>query len=308
MELRRLNLFLAVVEHGGFTRAAKAVFISQPALSQGVKELESELGVELFHRLGRKVELTPAGRALVGPARQAVRDVEAGRAAVQAVTDLQAGRLDLCSLPTLAADPLAPLVGAFRRAFPGVSVVLASPRDSADLARMVREGICEVGLTEGGEAAAPLVARSLTRQQWKAVLPPGAEKPPDPMSLKQLLRYPLVSTPRGTSTRDTLDEALARLGLEAEIAVETSQRDAMLPLVMAGAGAAILPGALADEAGSRGAQVASLGPKMVREVVLTHRTAPLSPAAAAFVEAALGAADPQDQGPKIDESISETAE
>src|SRR5579863_9688645 len=70
LDIRRLSLFLAVVEHDGFTRAAQAVHISQPALSQAIAELEAELGGPLFHRLGRTVTLTDAGTALVGPARR----------------------------------------------------------------------------------------------------------------------------------------------------------------------------------------------------------------------------------------------
>ena len=91
MDLRRLRLFLAVVDQGGMTRAAEAEFVSQPSVSQAIRELEHELGTDLFDRVGRQVILTPAGEALVGPARQALRDVETGRAAVAAVAGL-AGR------------------------------------------------------------------------------------------------------------------------------------------------------------------------------------------------------------------------
>ena len=79
LDIRRLSLFLAVVEHDGFTRAAQAVHISQPALSQAIAELEAELGGPLFHRLGRTVTLTDAGAALVGPARAVLREIDAAR-------------------------------------------------------------------------------------------------------------------------------------------------------------------------------------------------------------------------------------
>src|SRR3974390_2429885 len=111
MDLRRVGYFLAVAEHGGFTRASQAVVVSQPALSLAVKKLEHELGVELFQRIGHDIRLTAAGAALVGPARQIQRDVETTRAAVADVAGLRSGSLSLCSLPTLAANPLAELVG-----------------------------------------------------------------------------------------------------------------------------------------------------------------------------------------------------
>ena len=115
MDLRRLSMFLAVVEHGTFTRAAAASYLSQPGLSQAIRELEAELGTPLFDRIGRRVSLTAAGDALVRYARQALREVDAGRAAVAAVVGVEAGTIALGCLPTLAADPTARLVGEFRR-------------------------------------------------------------------------------------------------------------------------------------------------------------------------------------------------
>src|ERR1700748_2051009 len=108
MDLRRLRLFLAVVDHGGMTRAAEAEHVAQPSVSQAIRELEAEVGTPLFHRVGRRVVLTAAGEAVVEPARQVLRDVETGRAAVEAGPGLAAGRLDLVALPTLAVDPVAP--------------------------------------------------------------------------------------------------------------------------------------------------------------------------------------------------------
>src|SRR3954468_13311221 len=147
MDFRRLELFLSVVDEGGMTRAAEARDVSQPSVSQAVRELEAELGTPLFHRTGRTVVLTAAGEALVGPARQALRDVETGRAAGEAVAGLEGGRLDLGALPTLAIDPLAPLVGQFRRAPPRVTIALADPPDTGSLEELVVTGACEVALT-----------------------------------------------------------------------------------------------------------------------------------------------------------------
>src|ERR1700677_4830687 len=142
MDSHRLRHFLAVVDHGGFTAAAQAVYVSQPALSLAVRDLEAELGVPLFVRNGRRVRLTAAGEALLGPARQVLRDLETGQAAVEAVAGLEAGNLTMASLPTLAADPLAPLVGSFRRRYPGVRIDLAAPEGTSELFDLVVAGTC----------------------------------------------------------------------------------------------------------------------------------------------------------------------
>src|SRR5690349_9542165 len=135
MDLRRLGLFVAVVEHGGFTAAARAVHVAQPAVSLAVRELETELGAELLVRSRSGVTLTPAGAALFDPARQILRDVEVAAAAVAAVTGLVAGRLDVAVLAALAADTLAPVVGRFREEHPAVAIDVRAPAEPADLAR-----------------------------------------------------------------------------------------------------------------------------------------------------------------------------
>jgi len=301
MELRRLQHFLAVVDHGGFSAAADEVTVSQPGLSQSVKQLEHELGVGLFERIGRRVQLTPAGVALVGPARQVLRDVETGRAAVAAVAGAEAGSLALASLPTLAADPLAGLVGRFRRLHPGVVVDLAAPEDTTDLVAMVRDGRCEMGVTEAADLPDDLVARSIGEQALVLVVPPGFEVPDgtrstvvDPpgrvrtLALSELVDVPFVAAPVGTSTRRLLDQGFAAVGAMPQVAVVTAQRDAILPLVLAGAGAALVPAPSATVAEAWGAQVIRPDPAIVRGVAVVHRAGPLAPAAARFLDLAAG--------------------
>jgi LysR family carnitine catabolism transcriptional activator len=284
MDLRRLRLFLAVVDEGGFTRAAAAVHVSQPSVSQAIRELEAELGTPLFHRVGRGVRLTAAGEALVGPARQVLRDVDVGAAAVAAVTGLVAGQLDLCSIPTLAVDPVAPLVGAFRVAHPGVTLALANPDDSADVVRLVTTGECEIGVD--AEAAPELTSHPLGSQELLAVFPPGTVAGRGTIGIARLAEFSLVTSPVGTSTRRLLDDACAGAGVTPTIAVVTEQREAILPLVLAGAGATLLASPLARTAEQLGAVVARLAPRVTRTIHLLHRPGPLSPAARAFLEIA----------------------
>src|SRR5438067_2760241 len=146
MDARQLAAFLAVVEHGTVTSAAPAVHVSQPALSQTIRALEAELGTSLFHRIGRRLVLTAAGEAMVGPARQVVRDLELARRAVTDVAGVAGGTLDLTVLPTLAVDPTARPVGAFRVAHPAVVVRLNAAEGTADALARVMDGRAELGL------------------------------------------------------------------------------------------------------------------------------------------------------------------
>src|SRR2546429_2012822 len=85
MEIRQIEYVVGVVEQGGFTRAAEALHVTQPALSEGIRRLEAELGLELFHRVGRRALLSSAGEAFLEPARQVLRDLGVLRMSVEAV-------------------------------------------------------------------------------------------------------------------------------------------------------------------------------------------------------------------------------
>ncbi len=285
MDSRRLDIFLSVVDEGGFTAAGDALGMSQPAVSQAIRELEEDLGTGLFRRLGRTVSLTPAGEALVLPVRQARRDLEIGRMAVREVAGLGAGRLDLTCLPTLAVAPLAPLVGAFRTAYPGVSIRLSDPEDTAELLYFIRSGESEVGLVEQVDAEG-LVTVALSSQEFLAVLPPGSTAT-SPLRMRDFAAHPLVATPPGSSTRRLLDQALEESASRATVVVEATQREALLPLIAAGAGAGLLPRPLAEIASALGCVVVETRPRVSRAVALVHRDGSLTPAARQFVQLAV---------------------
>lgn len=283
MDLRHLEYVVAVADHGGFTRAARTLHVSQPSLSQGVRSLEHELGIRVFTRLGRSVTPTPTGDALIAAARRVLTAMAGVRATAAAATGLLEGRLDLVALPTLAVDPVAELVGHFRAAHPGIHVRLVEPEDATSLEQQVRSGRAEVGFSDISTSSEGLRRVPLYRQELLAVCPPGTTVDGDKLTPAELAAMPLIATPAGTSTRRLLDLVLSRTSHEARIAVELNQREAILPLVLAGAGATLLPRALAEPAIAQGATVRPMRPPVTRRVGLVHRAGDLSPAAGAFV-------------------------
>jgi DNA-binding transcriptional LysR family regulator len=261
--------------------------VSQPSLSGGVASLERELGVALFHRLGRRVTLTSAGEAFLGPARRMLREAASARDAAAGVADVVSGRLDIVSLPTLAVEPLAPLVGAFRLSHPGVVVHVVEPEDQRDVLALVLDGSAELGLTDVGALAGEVETHSLGQQALWAICPPGTTLPRGrALPVTWLAERALIATRAGTSTRDLLDAALARAGAAPTVAVESGQREAIVPLVLAGAGSALLPEPVAHTAAAQGAVVAPLQPPLTRTIGIVHRRGPLSPAARAFLDVA----------------------
>ena len=283
MDLRKVQYALAVVDHGGFTAGARAMHVAQPSLSQAVRQLERELGAPLFRRAGRSVELTDAGRSFVGPARRMLREADNVVASVGEHAELQTGSVEVVALPTLVASPLTPAVATFRARHPGVVVRVLDATDPAHLIEMVRDGRAELGLSDAGRTPGGLVRRRLEDQELVAVLPPGAAPEGSSMSLAQFSRWPLVLGPPTASTRQVLEAALAAVGHQPLLAVETDQRDAIVPLVRSGAGATVLPVQLAGDASELGAAVVRFSPRLRRPVHLLHPGEGLSPGAAELV-------------------------
>ena len=134
MTLQQLTYFLATAEHGSFSRAARELYLAQPSLSEQVRSLEAELGVELFARVGRGVVLTETGRALSG-AREAVAEVR----------ELTGGTLSIGMFGTASGFLLSRLVADFRSRHPGVRLRLVG-QNSSEVAENVRQGRLEAGL------------------------------------------------------------------------------------------------------------------------------------------------------------------
>jgi DNA-binding transcriptional LysR family regulator len=284
MDDRRLRYFLAIVDEGSVTRAAERLRVAQPSLSQALRAFESELDVKLFHRVGRGLRLSAAGEALVGPARQILRTMDDARSAISGVVELKTGTLEIAALATLAVDPMAPLIGRFRECHPGVQIRVLEPESADGVRALVCDGACELGAAHLPLPGDQLISHPLGDQELLFVFPPQAAPDSErPLGARELARTPLVVSPPGTSTRMLLEQALAGVGVTPQIAVQTAAREAIVPLVLAGAGAALLPAPLAREAQRRGAVMRSARPAITRTVGLVHRQGPLSAASRSFL-------------------------
>jgi len=286
MDLRQLEYFLAAVDHGGFTRGAETLHIAQPSMSLAIAGLERELHVDLFVRTGRSVRLTAAGETLAEHARRVLREATDLHSVAAALAGVETGQLDVVAISTLAVDPLAACIGALRAAHPGVSITVHEPEDGGAIERWVTSGRADVALTDVTTGGAGLARVELYRQEIVAVCPAGLVRGRAPLTPTDVASMPLIATPPGTSSRRLLDRVLARAGGEPNIVVQTDHREAIVPLVVAGAGAALVPPALAVDAERHGAVVRALRPAVSRRVGLLHRRGPLAPAAAAFVAVA----------------------
>jgi DNA-binding transcriptional LysR family regulator len=290
MELRMLEYFVAAVDAGGFTKAAAQLRVSQPSLSEGIRKLERECGTPLFHRVGRRVVLSEAGEVLLTFARRACKDIEEAQLAMIALKGFRGGRVTVSAPPGLSVEPLARIVGAFRRRYPEVTISMLPTEDGALAAAAVANASCEVGLTDR-PVSSELRAHLIGSNEIVAVLPPGNPLGGHgPVTLEQLVDIPFISSLPGTRARTLLDEANER-GIGLRTVVETPHREAVVPMIMEGVGAAFLPWTVSREAERRGAVVLSLLPAVTYDLLIVHRDQPLTTAAQAFVATALGLRD-----------------
>ncbi|NUR31182.1 MAG: LysR family transcriptional regulator [Catenulispora sp.] len=245
MELRQLEYFVAVAEERNFTRAAERVHISQSGVSAQIRQLEKELGAELFDRSGRSATLTVAGKAALEHARAALAAAGAVEQAVGEVSDVLRGRLRVGMVIGCTVTPLFAALAAFHREHPGVE--LSVVEDASDrLTDGVREGALDAALI-GAAGATPSDLDGLTvvSEPLVAVVPDGHRILAGRLTLRALCAYPLICMPRGTGLRAVLDGACAARGLTPRIALEAGAPDAIADLAARGLGVGILSESMA---------------------------------------------------------------
>lgn len=251
MELRQLEYFVAVAEERNFTRAAERVHISQSGVSAQIRQLERELGAELFDRTARTVTLTDAGRAALDHARATLAAAGAVGQAVGEVTGLIRGTLVAGMVIGCTVTPLFDALAAFHRAHPGVEISLLE--DNSDrLVEAVRIGTVDVALV--GTAAAPEGLESLTiiSERLVVVVPDG-----HPLAsrrrvvLRDVAAHPIVCMPPGTGLRTVFDGACAARDLRPRIALQAGAADAVVDLAARGLGVAVLSESMAAGRGDR---------------------------------------------------------
>lgn len=287
MELRRLEYFVAVVEEGGFTRAAARLHLSQPGLSAQIRQLEKELGQPLLDRSGRTVTPTEVGRAVLPYARAALAAVEGARQTVDEYTGLLRGRvtLGIVSGTSGSAFELPALLADFRDAHPRVEVSLTE--DSSDRMRAaLLAGELDVALlgTADGEPPPGLAYHVVIDEPLVAAVAAGDPLAGrDEVAVAELAERPLICLPRGTGVRSVLERACAQAGFAPRVAFEAAAPQLVRQLAARGLGVAVLP--WGEEPVPDGLHVLPLVRPCLRgRVALAHRSeGPTGPAARAFL-------------------------
>jgi len=289
VDLRRLEVFLKVAELGSFSRAADALFLTQPTVSEHVRALEDELGVQLLDRLGRGTTPTKAGTLLLGYARRLLTLSREARQAIEQFQGRMSGELVLGGSTIPGEYVLPALIGGFRVKYPDVSISLRIG-PSRQVQDWVEQGHVEIGVVGAAPTSRALETRRLMADDLVLIVPPEhplvARKA---VTLEDVRREPLIVRERGSGSRETLEDGLKEAGLDLgafHVVGEIASTQAVKQAVRAGLGVSFVSQrAVEDECRARLLACVKVRNLNVSRAfhLITHKDRSRSPLAQAFL-------------------------
>lgn len=238
MENFRLKVFRAVARELNFRRAAEGLYLTQPAVTQQIKALEDELGVALFDRAGGRVELTEAGRVLLGYAERLKSTADEAVQALAEVSGQRAGELAVGASQTIGQYLLPTLLAGFERENPRVQVRAVSGNTDEILEALASHAV-ELALIEGPAKRRDVVTTPFMRDEMVLVAPSGHEFTGHPITLAMLAEAPLLMRELGSGSRRVVEQALEAVGLrlkDMQVKMTLDTTEGLLSAVEAGLG------------------------------------------------------------------------
>ena len=241
MDLRQLEILRAVAQTGSFTSAGEQLHLSQSAVSRQILLLEEELKEQLFLRLGRKIQITPAGTTLLGLSERMFEDLERTRASILDKQQTVTGTVRLVGGMTVCLYVFPPLLKEFRRHHPDVDIKVitgGTPR----LLRKLRSGGADLGLLTLPIDDQALTAVPVIHEELLLVAPAGhrlASGRAVPASA--LVRQPFILFEGGSNTRRVIDEFFVRADIKPRVVAETENVEIIKSMVASGLGISIVP-------------------------------------------------------------------
>ncbi len=286
MELRHLRYFTAVADALHFGHAAKRLHVSQPTLSQQIRDLEDEVGSKLFERSGRGIRLSQAGALFRTHASRALEDVDAGTRAVGALRGLTTGVLRVGYLPSFR-NLVVPALLAVVRNHPGVRVT-ATEAVVSRVERRVADGKLDVGVAIASTRAPEVEAEAVFESRLELVVGKrhrlAAMKASARVPLKQLEGESFALLTRGLRARAAVDSYLASTGFSPHIVLESNAVGTILAIVRAGLAVTLLPEPRFNDAERLPVRALSPSPPSQLAALVWRRGAPRTAAAMAFAE------------------------
>ena len=285
MDLTQLRSFSAVARHKHFSRAAGELFLGQPAVSQHIRKLEAELGLELFARTTRSVELTEAGALLLRRVERSLAELEAGIAELDQLRGLLRGRLTIGAMQWLDPYDLPAVLATFHRRYRDIDIRVVEDAARDMLSGLVQETLDAAFVPLEADLPAGLAHRRLFSDELVLIVPRESSLAARSRIRMDLLRdEPFVFLREGSGLRRVVERAAESAGFEPHARFETNELARVIALVAQGLGVSVVSRTVAETSASLVSAV-SLRPALRRDVALVwlaDRRQP--PAAAAFLK------------------------
>jgi DNA-binding transcriptional LysR family regulator len=286
MELRLLRYFVAVAEELHFSRAAERLHMAQPPLSQQIRALEAELGVQLFRRTRRRVELTEPGRVFLASARDILARAETAVEEVRRAARGEVGRLIVGVVGSAAYEDAIPgALRAFRERYPDVAIALRELPTGEQLAAL-RDGRIHIGFLRPPAPHDGIVLETVFREPLIAALP-AAHRLAEAreIAVESLAEEPfvMVSREQGLGLHDLVMGVCAAAGFQPRVTQEAIELQTIIGLVAAGFGLSLVPAAARRLQRSGVTYVPLAPPGAEVEIAAAWPTGEPSPALAAFL-------------------------
>ncbi len=241
MDLRQLEIIRAISETGSFTAAGEKLHVSQSAISRQVLLLEEELGESVFHRIGRRIRITPAGESLLQLSNRVFQDVQETVSAISETQEHLRGTLRLVGGMTVCLYVFPTLLSEIRRVHPHLELKITVGSTERSIG-MLRAGAGDLGLLTLPIEANDLVSVPVLREELLVVSYPAhpfaKRRLVDP---EELNRQPFILFESGSITRRLVNEFFAREGIDAEVVMETENVEIIKAMVRTGLGIGIVP-------------------------------------------------------------------
>ncbi|WP_428684269.1 LysR family transcriptional regulator [Reyranella sp.] len=288
LTIRQLRAFTLGAQFASFSEAAARMGITQPGYSLLIRQLEEEVGMALFRRTTRRVELTEAGREILQSAQRTLQQLEETCRRAEDFREARQGTLNLAFVPSVGCSLLPPTLSRFAEAYPGIKLVFHEAQ-AVGFAERVRSGQAEIGLGLLLQPDEQLGFEALTRDCLVALLHtqhPLAARPT--VTWKALARFNSILVTNQSSVRVHADRAAASVGVDIEPTYVLDSLTTAVGLVRAGLGYAVLPSLALRSMDLGGAVVRVVEqPRAWRDIgLLTRSQFTLSPAAEAFAAVA----------------------
>ena len=280
-DLADLRAFLAVADQGSFRAASETLHLSQSALSRRVDKLEDSLGVALFTRTTRKVELTTVGRAFVHKARNVLNELESALLGIQDVAERLSGEVTLACVPSAVAHFLPAVFEEYHRRYPRIRIRLMD-ESSSEVLLAVTRGNADFGVTYIGTQEADIDFRPLMEEAFVLACPAGHPLAGHAsVAWADLGEHRYIALAQGSGNRFLIDQALARSQSRPRWFCEVTHVPALVSLVAAGLGIGVLPRMALPPDGRHGlVAVPLVKPRVSRTLgLISRRGRPLTAAA-----------------------------